>query len=112
MSFSLMIDRFLELLEEPETESFARRETLTRFLEASGPARIYWLLSIMYIGRGDFEFATTSPEDIYQYMTRQFSEPSHAIDQMLSKAAVATYLRKGLDRLAAEGVAVDDLPGV
>ncbi len=83
------------------------RAQLVPFLSQRSAAEIYFLIAIMYIGRGEAQanevFAT------YIDVSNLFSAPSLAIDQMLGKAPLSKYLSDGVGKLNQQGIDLNTL---
>lgn len=85
-------------------------EKLRDLLDKLPDEDIYKLISIMYVGRGDFEFEADHIGEIYEQMKSTFDSPSIAASQMMSKGPLAEYLADGLAELEKKGVDVDHFP--
>jgi len=112
MQLSKIIERVIALAEQArnEADGGARsriREEMRAFLEDKRAADAYMLITVMYLGRGDF--GTAGMMDSYQDMSDTFSTPQRAVRQMLEKSNLHEYLRAGLEKLSRAGIEVDTL---
>jgi hypothetical protein len=93
--------------EEPSLPDPPQREELRALLIGLSPAATYLLLSIIYIGRGDF--GTDNLLAFCEELSDTFSKPAWAAQQMLGKAPLGDYLAGGVAELTAAGIDVDSL---
>jgi hypothetical protein len=82
-------------------------ETLLRSLP---PADVYKLMSLMYLGREDFNAHGWEP--MSRELRQTFPDPDRAIQQMMAKGPLGEYLADGLAQLTAHGTDVDKSEGV
>lgn len=70
--------------------------------------RIYQLLVLMYLGRGDFDTGELAEQNLR--LRETFAKPQWAVAQMMEKAPLADYLTEGLAKLRKKRIDVDRLP--
>jgi hypothetical protein len=78
---------------------------LMDLLDKLSEADIYKLITIMYLGRGDF--GTDNLTESYEQMRSTFESPAIAASQMMGKGPLADYLADGLAELKKNGIDVD-----
>jgi hypothetical protein len=113
MKFSVKVKRVIALGDQiaASADAAARRSLAkeTRALMAKLPAaEVYALMTLMYLGRGDFGIAGLLGS--YVQISDTFVKPQRAIGQMLEKP-FGQYLAKGVSRLEQAQVDLDSLLG-
>lgn len=98
-----VIDSVGEIESPPEQE-----KKLIEFLSSLPSDTIYQLISIMYLGRGDFEADELAEH--YEVLKNTIDEPEFAISQMIDKAPLGDYLADGLEELRKHDMNADELP--
>jgi hypothetical protein len=86
----------------------AEEEQLVELIGKLPADKVYQLLLLMYLGRGDFEARNLAR--IYQELKRQFAEPEWAAAQILEKSPLVDYLTRGMDKLQRQNIDLDNLP--
>ncbi|HEY8503267.1 MAG TPA: DUF3775 domain-containing protein [Gemmataceae bacterium] len=80
---------------------------LREFLTSLPGDKVYELLLIMYLGRGDF--GTRDLAARFDELKDTFDKPEQAVAQMMSKSPLADYLAEGLANLKKQKIDVDHL---
>jgi hypothetical protein len=94
---------------EYDSKDFLRRQ-LYDYLCSQPPAIIYGVVSVMYMGRGDFD----NERDflgVYSSMSDTFPSPPLAVNQMVQKTPLAQYLRDGMVIARKWGIDLDKILG-
>jgi hypothetical protein len=81
---------------------------LQAFLESLSDEVVYQLISIMYLGRGDF--GVNDLAEYYQDLKGTFGERQYVLSQMTGQAPLADYLLDGLEELRKHRIDVDRMP--
>jgi hypothetical protein len=84
------------------------KERLRTFLLGQPPAIIYAVMTVMYLGRGDYGSELDFLER-YTQLSDVARKPEWGVNQMVNKIPLADYLERGMKLAAAIGIAVDDL---
>lgn len=93
-------------IQEPSPPKPQEEKDLRQFLDSLDSNLVYQLITVMYLGRGDFE-----PNDLpsfYEQMKQTFGNAKIAGSQMMEKAPLADYLIDGLNELKQNHINVDD----
>jgi hypothetical protein len=80
---------------------------LREFLKTRPPEEIYKLLSLMYLGRGDFDAIGIT--EMARDLVKTFPAPDQAIRHIMAKGPLADYLADGVRELAAHHLDIDHL---
>jgi hypothetical protein len=88
----------------PTTEE----ECLHSFLLGQPAAVVYAVMTVMYLGRGDYDKEFDFPER-YAQLSDTFHKPQWAVSQMINKSLLADYLERGMRLAARLGIDVDDV---
>jgi hypothetical protein len=81
---------------------------LRDFLASLPEEKVYQLILIMYLGRGDF--ATKHLAEYYETLKGTFGDSEQAASQMMDKAPLADYLLDGLEELRKHRINMDKMP--
>lgn len=86
----------------------AAEEELRRFLRSLPPEDIYRIMTVMYLGRGDFNVhgVFVMPDEL----KKSFPDVDSAIEFVIAKGPLVDYLSDGLSELEAAKIDIDSLP--
>jgi hypothetical protein len=88
----------------PSPPEDAQIEALLKGLPAE---QVYALITLMYLGRGDFDVDHVRPA--YQTMRETFTTPELAIAQMTDSRPIAEYLSDALEEFRKRHIDLDSL---